>query len=421
MNITDRAYAIQLDEEDTLKQYRQQFHIPQHNGKDAIYLNGNSLGLQPKSTKDVLDTHMESWKNFAVEGWFKDQRWVDLHKSLCKLMAPIVGAQEHEVVLMNSLTVNLHLLMVSFYRPTDKRNKILIEGKAFPSDQYAVKSQIEFHGYDPKKALIEVKPDQTGVIDQRQIVNIIEKRGDEIALLLLGGVNYYTGQIMDMELITKHAHKKGITVGFDLAHAVGNIPLDLHEWKVDFAVWCTYKYLNSGPGAIAGAYIHESYLTDELRDRLPRLEGWWGVNLEKRFLMEDTFESYNSVQSWQVSTPAILSLVPIIPSLEIFKEVGMRNLRSKSMKLTGYLEQLLHTLETDKISITPPATIRGSQISVHIKKNGKKLYDELLNQGVICDWREPDVIRIAPVPLYNTFTDVYDFYEVLRNNLGLIE
>ncbi len=405
-------YAKKMDNKDDLAEYRQRFHIPPHGDGESIYLCGNSLGLQPRTVREAMERELHSWEKNGVEGHFKDTRWVSYHEDLGKLMAPIVGALEEEVVIMNTLTVNLHLMMVSFYRPTSTRYKIMIEGSAFPSDQYAMKSQLRFHGHE--NALIELYPREgEGHLRHEDIVESIVKHGDSLALVMLGGVNYYSGQVFDMEDITRVAHRVGAVVGYDLAHAVGNIPLNLHEWEVDFAVWCTYKYLNSGPGAIAGAFVHQKHLGKDLQ----RFAGWWGHDKSRRFLMEPDFVPMKTAEAWQLSNAPIFSMTPIRESLKIFNEVGMERLREKSMKLTGYLEFLLDSIDNDQIWISPPSEIRGCQISIHVRTNGKKLFDKLTEEGVICDWREPDVIRVAPVPLYNSFMDIYRFYRIMAKNL----
>ena len=416
MNYKDTAnFASELDAKDELRNYRNEFHIPlQKNGEEHIYMCGNSLGLQPKRTKQFLNQELDDWATFGVEGHFHAKNpWLPYHEFLAESYAKIVGAKSTEVVAMNTLTVNLHLMMVSFYRPTQKRHKIIIEGDAFPSDIYAVESQIKHHGFLPESSLIKLRPrDGESAIRTEDISAIIEREGDEIALIMLGGVNYYTGQVFDFEKITKIAHNKGINVGFDLAHAAGNIKLELHKWGVDFAVWCSYKYLNSGPGSVAGAFVHEKHHNTNL----PRFAGWWGHNKEERFKMLDKFNPIASAEGWQLSNPPILSLAAIRASLSIFDEVGMEKLLSKSKKLTDYLVFLLNSIETDRIEIITPKE-RGCQLSVRVKNGDKKLFDSITAKGVIADWREPDVIRIAPIPLYNSFQDVFKFYTILEEEL----
>ena len=405
-------FALSLDAKDELSNYRNEFHIPlQKNGEEHIYMCGNSLGLQPKRTKEYLNQELEDWATFGVEGHFHAKNpWMPYHEFLTESYAKIVGAKPTEVVAMNTLTVNLHLMMVSFYKPTDKRHKIIIEGDAFPSDIYAVESQIKHHGLSVETSLIKLRPrDGESAIRTKDIATIIEREGDEIALIMLGGVNYYTGQVFDFEKITKLAHAKGINVGFDLAHAAGNIKLELHKWDVDFAVWCSYKYLNSGPGSVAAAFVHEKHHNTNLN----RFAGWWGHNKEDRFKMPDNFVPITTAEGWQLSNPPILSLAAIRASLSIFDEVGMDKLVRKSKQLTDYLLFLLDSIETDRIDIITPKE-RGCQISIRVKKGNKELFDKITEKGVIADWRDPDVIRVAPVPIYNSFSDVFNFYNILK-------
>lgn len=408
-------FAQELDAKDELRKYREEFHIPlQKNGEEHIYMCGNSLGLQPKRTKEFLNQELEDWAIFGVEGHFHAKNpWMPYHEFLSESYAKIVGAKTTEVVAMNTLTVNLHLMMISFYRPTKKRHKIIIEGDAFPSDIYAVESQIKHHGFSTDTSLIKLRArDGEASIRTEDIAKIIEQEGNEIALIMLGGVNYYTGQAFEFEKITELAHLKGINVGFDLAHAAGNIKLELNKWGVDFAVWCSYKYLNSGPGSVAAAFVHEKHHNDNL----PRFAGWWGHNKEDRFKMPDNFFPITTAEGWQLSNPPILSLAAIRASLSIFDEVGMEKLFSKSKKLTEYLLFLLDTIESDRIEIITPKE-RGCQLSIRVKNGNKKLFDKITQKGVIADWREPDVIRIAPVPLYNNFTDIFNFYLILQEVL----
>lgn len=413
---TDRAFAEQLDREDPLAAYRERFHIPrQENGEEYLYFTGNSLGLQPKSTRSFVEQELDDWARLGVEGHFHAKNpWMPYHEFLAESTARMVGAHPHEVVVMNSLTVNLHLLMVSFYRPTKDRFKIVIEADAFPSDKYAVKSQLRFHGYDPETALIELRSESGDpVIPTSEILDLIDREGDEIALIMLGGVNYYTGQAFEMEKITRAGHAKGCTVGFDLAHGAGNLHLKLHEWGPDFACWCSYKYLNSGPGGLSGIFVHERHAgnTD-----LPRFEGWWGHNKANRFKMPDNFEAMHGAEAWQLSNPPILPLAALRASMEIFDEVGMPALRAKSEKLTGYFEYLIKELNTNQnvriITPTDPRQ-RGCQLSLQTMENGRVIFDRLTEKGVIADWREPDVIRLAAVPLYNRFVEVWEFVQLL--------
>ena len=416
MNYKNTAdFALSLDAKDELRTYRDTFHIPlQKNGEEHIYMCGNSLGLQPKRTKEYLNQELEDWATFGVEGHFHAKNpWMPYHEFLTESYANIVGAKPTEVVAMNTLTVNLHLMMVSFYQPTEKRHKIIIEGDAFPSDIYAVESQIKHHGFSPKTTLIKLRPrDGESAIRTEDIQTIIEREGDEISLIMLGGVNYYTGQVFDFENITKLGHAKGINVGFDLAHAAGNIKLELHKWGVDFAVWCSYKYLNSGPGSVAAAFVHEKHHSTNLN----RFAGWWGHNKEDRFKMPDSFNPIQSAEGWQLSNPPILSLAAIRASLSIFDEVGMDKLVAKSKELTNYLLYLFNTIDTDRIEIITPEE-RGCQLSIRVQNGNKTLFDSITEKGVVADWREPDVIRVAPIPLYNTFQDVFNFYNILKEEL----
>lgn len=411
------TFAQKLDQEDPLKEFRSRFHIPPHkDGTETIYFCGNSLGLQPKSVRSYIEQELKDWETLGVEGHFHAKNpWMPYHEFLTPKAAKIVGAKEHEVVHMNSLTTNLHLLMVSFYRPTKERYKILIEKTAFPSDQYAVQSQIRFHGFDPKVALLEMKPKNgEEILRIEDIEEYIRTKGHEIALILFGGVNYYTGQVLDMDRITDVGHKAGCIVGFDLAHAAGNIPLHLHDWNVDFGAWCSYKYLNSGPGGVSGIYVHENHSRNP---DIPRFAGWWGHDKKTRFLMGPDFVPMQTAEAWQLSNAPVLLMASLRASLDIFDEAGMDRLRKKSLILTGYLEYLIRDIKTDNfVLITPSdASQRGCQISIQTKRNGKDLFRKLNEAGVIADWREPDVIRIAPVPLYNSFLDVYQFAEILRN------
>jgi kynureninase len=416
MNYKNTAdFALSLDAKDELRKYRDKFHIPlQKNGEEHIYMCGNSLGLQPKRTKEFLNQELEDWATFGVEGHFHAKNpWMPYHEFLTESYAKIVGSKPTEVVAMNTLTVNLHLMMVSFYQPTEKRHKIIIEGDAFPSDIYAVESQIKYHRLSPATSLIKLRPrDGESAIRTEDIQTIIEREGDEISLIMLGGVNYYTGQVFDFENITKLGHAKGINVGFDLAHAAGNIKLELHKWGVDFAVWCSYKYLNSGPGSVAAAFVHEKHHATNLN----RFAGWWGHNKEDRFKMPDSFNPIQSAEGWQLSNPPILSLAAIRASLSIFDEVGMDKLVAKSKELTNFLLFLLDSIETDRIEIITPEE-RGCQLSIRVKNGNKILFDSITEKGVVADWREPDVIRVAPIPLYNSFQDVFNFYNIIKEEL----
>lgn len=415
--------ARRLDREDTLAGFRDQFHIPKTaDGREEIYLCGNSLGLQPKRTRDYVGEFLDDWQNMGVRGHFEPKHaWLPYHEFLTETMADLVGARPHEVVTMNSLTVNLHLMMVSFYRPTPNRYKILIEDHAFPSDTYAVASQLRHHGYDPKNALLTIKP-RSGeeLIRAEDLYELIAREGDSIALILLPGVQYYTGQVLDFAEITRLGHAKGCMVGFDLAHAVGNIPLALHDWNIDFACWCSYKYLNSGAGSVAGCFVHERHGRNT---ELPRFAGWWGHDKTTRFLMGPEFHAIATAEGWQLSNPPILSLAAIRASLDVFKEAGgMAALRKKSLQLTAYLEALLKAECGDHIRIITPENPeeRGCQLSLTVasdQMSGKVLHERIEAAGISCDWREPNVIRIAPTPLYNRYQDVYRFVEILKGLL----
>lgn len=417
---TDLNFAQQMDSDDPLSSYRDQFHIPQtKDDKDCIYFCGNSLGLQPKTTEGAVLQELKDWQAMGVEGhWNAKNPWLPYHEFLTKQYAGIVGAKPSEVVAMNTLTVNLHLMMVSFYRPVAERFKIVVERGAFPSDYYAVKTQIKYHGFDPAEGLIELTPrDGEDTLRTEDIEALIEKEGDNIALIMLGGVNYYTGQFYHLERITKAGHGKGCVVGFDLAHAAGNIPLKLHDWNVDFACWCSYKYLNSGPGSVAGCFVHERHGKDF---DLPRFAGWWGHDKETRFQMGPDFKAIEGAEGWQLSNPPILSLAAVKASLDIFTDVGMEALREKSLKLTGYMEFMFDSLNSDafKIMTSRNPEERGCQLSIVVHENGKQVHEALEAAGVICDWREPDCIRVAPVPLYNSFMDVYNFMQIFAVQIG---
>ena len=410
----------QLDANDPLRHFRERFHLPvQADGTPYLYLCGNSLGLQPKSTKPALEQELIDWAKLGVEGHFHAANpWMPYHELLTEQMAQVVGAKPIETVVMNTLSVNLHLMMVSFYRPTPERPKILIEYDAFPSDKYAVAAQLRFHGYDPDEHLIELRA-RNGeyCLRTEDIRQTIEEQGDRIALVLLGNPNYYTGQFFDMQRITKWGHARGCTVGFDCAHGAGNRPLDLHATGCDFAVWCTYKYLNSGPGSLGGCFVHERHAH---RSDLPRFTGWWGHNADTRFGMRDGFDPTPGAEGWQLSNPPILSMAAIKASLEIFAEAGMERIREKSILLTGYLEKLLEEIPTDRIEVITPKDPerRGCQLSIRVRNADKTLFAQITTAGIIADWREPDVIRVAPAPLYNTFEEVYRFAEKLKEMLS---
>ena len=415
-------FAKQLDAQDQLHKYKDEFIFPKVNGKKVIYFTGNSLGLQPIRTKAYVDEVMNDWANLAVEGHFYSEKpWWDYHERFATPLSKIVGAIPSEITVMNTLTVNLHLLMVSFYRPTTNRYKIICEEKAFPSDQYMFQSQVHFHGYKPEDALIEIKRREgEHNIRIEDVLAKIEEVGEELALVLIGGVNYYTGQVFDMKTITEAGHKAGAKVGWDLAHAAGNIKLQLHDWNVDFAAWCSYKYMNSGPGNASGCFIHERHHNNS---ELPRFAGWWGHNKERRFKMEPVFDPIHGADGWQISNLPVLSLAPYLASVEMFDEIGMDALISKRDKITSYLEFILHEIGKEADSnfevITPsnPAE-RASQLSVLLHGEGRSLFDYLMKNGVITDWREPNVIRLAPVPLYCSFEDMYHFGQILKAGIA---
>jgi len=415
------AFATQLDDQEPLKEFRGKFLIPQHNGRDAIYLCGNSLGLQPASAQQYITEQLNAWQQLGVEGWFNgNDPWLSYHKQLTGTLSAIVGAKENEVTVMNSLTVNLHLLMVSFYKPKDKRYKIIMEGGAFPSDQYALKSQVKFHGYDPKDAIIEIFPrDGEDILRTEDILETINNNAEELALVLFSGINYYTGQFFDMEAITKAAHQAGAIAGFDLAHAAGNVPVKLHDWDVDFACWCSYKYMNSGPGGISGIFVHEKHF-DNIT--LNRFAGWWGYRQDKRFLMASGFQAAQGADGWQVSTPPIMLMALHKASLDIFKQAGgIEVLRKKSELLTGYFEFVLNKINNNSGKeifriITPKnKSDRGCQLSIVCSHKAREIFDYLTTNGVIGDWREPNVIRLSPVSLYNSFKDVFIAGDILTS------
>jgi kynureninase len=414
-------FARQLDSEDKLNKYRDEFIFPKVNGKKVIYFTGNSLGLQPKRTRAYVDEVMDDWANLAVEGHFYAEKpWWDYHERLAKPLGKIMGALPSEITVMNTLTVNLHLLMVSFYRPTKERYKIICEEKAFPSDQYMFQSQVNFHGYKADDALIEIKRRKgEHNIRLEDVLAKIKEVGDELALVLIGGVNYYTGQVFDMKTITAAGHEVGAVVGWDLAHAAGNIKLDLHDWDVDFASWCSYKYMNSGPGNASGCFIHKKHHDNP---DLPRFAGWWGHNKERRFKMEPTFDPVHGADGWQISNIPILSLAPYLASVEMFDEIGMEAIIEKRDQITSYLEYILHEIDKEvegSFEIITPTNPdeRGCQLSVLLHGQGRSLFDYLMKNGVITDWREPNVIRFAPVPLYCSFEDMYDFGQILKGGI----
>ena len=417
------SFAQSLDENDILKDFRKEFIIPVENGKEQIYFLGNSLGLQPRQTSAYIQRILDGWSKHGVESFFMgDDPWMDYHEHFTKNFSVILGAKPSEITVMNNLTVNLHLMMVSFYRPDGKRNKIICEGKTFPSDQYMFESHIKHHALNPDDVLIEVNPREGEYgLRTEDIIATIEKYKDELALILFGGINYYTGQVMDMKAITEAGHKAGVKVGFDLAHCAGNIPLQLHEWDVDFACWCNYKYLNSGPGAVGGAYIHERYHNDE---NINRFAGWWGYKKETRFKMEKGFQPIDSAEGWQLSTPHMMLWAAVRSSLDIIAKAGWENIQAKRKLLNAYLWFVLDEINASQKEkqiefITPREEEQhGCQVSMLMLHKGKEVYDKLMSNGIYADWREPNVIRLAPVPLYNTFEEVWKFGEELKTILA---
>jgi kynureninase len=417
----DEAWALARDAADPLASFRSEFLIPPHGSGEQVYLCGNSLGLQPRATRQALIDELDDWAALAVEAHFRGKHpWMPYHELVRENLAELVGAQPGEVVAMNSLTANLHLMMVSFYRPTHERFKILIEENTFPSDHYAVESQIRFHGYDPASALIELEGDEgNGTISPAAIERALEEHGARIALVLLPGVQYLTGQVLELKRISELARRKGCVVGFDLAHAVGNVPVDLHDSGCDFAVWCSYKYLNSGPGAVAGCFVHERHA----RAALPRFAGWWGHDQASRFRMGPQFVPTPGADGWQLSNPPILALAPLRVSLEVFQRAGMARLRTKSKLLTGYLEALIRARLAGTLQVLTPSDPerRGCQLSLRViggRERGRALFEYLGSNGVVGDWREPDVIRISPAPLYNSFDDVLAFVRAVQGWSG---
>ena len=402
-----RLFAHSLDEQDFLADYRDSFHYPKNkNNKELIYFGGNSLGLQPKTVSGFLNKELSVWAGKGVLG--QEERWIEYHERLAKSTAKLVGAFTSEVVVMNALTVNIHLLLISFYQPNKSKYKIMIEKDAFPSDHYAVHSQIRLHGYEPDLALIELSPrEDEKILRHEDIISEIENHGDELALIYLGGVNYYTGQSFDLEKITKAGKKKGCMVGFNLAHSVGNVLMNLHDWGVDFSAWCTYKYLCAGPGSPSGVFIHDRHHEWDG----PRLLGWWGHNKDTRFEMPSKFEPINTSEGWQISNAPIMGMAPLLASMEIFNKAGMKSIRKKGKNLSSYMEYLINQFVPSVNIITPEA--RGCQLSLSVPK-GKKVYDYLLKNDVVCDWRNPDVIRVAPHPLFNRYIEIYDFVKILK-------
>ena len=414
-------YALSQDDVDVLHSFRERFHFPQHDGNDVLYFCGNSLGLQPRSASWLFQKELADWAKYGVEGHFQAENpWMYYHNQFSHSLARIVGADPTEVVAMNTLTVNLHLLMISFYRPTPQRYKIMMEAGAFPSDQYAMETQVKMHGFDPNEAIIELTPREgEHCLRDEDILQAIKDHGDQLACVMMGGVNYYTGQLFDMPAITKAAHEVGALCGFDLAHAMGNVPLQLHDWDVDFACWCSYKYLNSGPGGVAGIFVHEKHGNNP---ETLRLAGWWGNDESTRFKMKKGFIPAKGAASWQMSNAPVFNMIAHKSSLDIFDKTSIAQLREKSLKLTAYAAFLLQPLETAGIFeiITPKEPHRrGAQLSLLFKDKGRAAFDHLTAHGVIADWREPNVIRIAPVPMYNSFEDVYRFADLLQQFLNV--
>jgi len=413
-------FAREMDEKDPLAGFRSRFYFPKVDGREAIYFCGNSLGLQPKTTKEYIQKELDNWANLAVDGHFHgEDAWYHVRKKSKPALAEIVGAHEHEVVAMNNLSSNLHFLMVSFYQPTKERYKIITEAGAFPSDMYMLETQVKFHGLDPDQTIIELKPREGEyTLRTEDILKTISENQGQLALVMMGGLQYYTGQVFDMEAITAAGHAAGAKVGFDLAHAAGNVPLQLHDWGVDFATWCSYKYMNSGPGNISGIFVHERHA--ESPD-LPRFAGWWGHDEGQRFKMEKGFKPMFGADGWQLANSNVLALAAHQASLDIFQEAGMDRLRQKSELLTGYLEFLLREINGERgvIEIITPKNTneRGCQLSLLVKKGGKAVFDELYQNAIVGDWRHPNVIRIAPTPLYNSFLDVYRFAKILERSL----
>ncbi|MEO6166553.1 MAG: kynureninase [Chitinophagales bacterium] len=412
-------FAHQLDASDVLRKFRDQFHIPEINGKQVIYLAGNSLGLLPKKAREFAEQEFLDWQNYGVEAHFDAKNpWLYYHHFCEEALAKIVGASKEEVVAMGSLTANLHMLMVSFYRPNKERHKIMMEANAFPSDQYAMETQVRYHGFNPQDAIIEMKP-RTGefTVHTDDILDAIKEHGDQLATIMFSGVNYLNGQLFDLRAITDAGHKAGAIVGFDLAHAIGNVPLKLHEWNVDFACWCSYKYLNSGPGGVAGIFVHEQHADNP---ELPRFAGWWGNDEKTRFRMEKGFNPQPGAAGWQLSNAPVFPMAIHRASLEIYDAAGMENLRKKSELLTGYLEFIItefnqrHPEQALRIITPKDPAQRGCQLSLIATANGKEIFNNLADAGVITDWREPNVIRMAPVPLYNSFEEVWKVGEVLN-------
>jgi kynureninase len=413
---TSKETAIRLDAEDPLSDFRQRFHFPQHEGKDVIYFCGNSLGLQPKHTEALFAEELKNWKELAVHAWFDAKNpWISFTEDLRRSLSIVVGAKENEVTVMNALTVNLHLMLLTFYKPTSQRFKIIMEAGAFPSDQYAVETQVKHHGLDPDTTIIEIHPRaHEKTLRTEDILKLVDENKNELALVLLGGIHYYTGQLFDIQKITEAAHNAGAISGWDLAHVAGNVPIQLHDWNVDFAVWCNYKYLNSGPGSVGAAFVHERHLQTNVN----RLAGWWGNDEKIRFKMEKGYIPKQTASGWNVSTAQIFNCVGLKASLQIFDEAGIERIRAKSIQLTNYLEHLLHQLDNISFEIITPSNSneRGAQLSLFFKDKAKDIHNKITEKGIVTDYREPGVIRFAPAPLYCSYEDVFKFYEIIKHN-----
>ena len=413
------SFAQSLDESDGLKHFRKQFYFPKHEEKDVIYFCGNSLGLQPKNVEAAINTELQTWRDLAIEGYFKGENpWLFYHEFLRGSLAKIVGAKDSEVTVMNALTVNLHFMMLSFYKPSAQRYKIMMEAGAFPSDQYAVETQVKHYGLKPDDAIIEIAPREgEKIIREEDILLAIEQHKDSLALVLFGGINYYSGQLFDIEAITKATHKAGAVSGWDLAHVTGNVPTKLHDWNVDFAVWCSYKYLNAGPGAAGGIFVHERHAQNTGTERLA---GWWGNDEKVRFKMEKGFFAKPDASGWNLSTSQVFNMVALKASLELFDAAGIETMRTKSIALTGYLEFILKQLNSNSFEIITPNTIekRGAQLCLYFQQKGKEIHDELMRNGIVVDYREPGVIRVAPAPLYCSFEDVFKCGEIIQQVLN---
>lgn len=412
-------FAREKDKNDPLRKFRRQFYFPPFKKMKTIYLCGNSLGLMSKNVQPAIEQELEDWKELAIHGYMQAKNpWLYYQHQFKKSLSLIMGCREDEVTVMNALTVNLHLLMFSFYRPSKERYKIIMEAGAFPSDQYAVETQVKFHGYDTADAIIEIAPEPgEKLLRTENILQVIENNRDSLALVLMGGINYYTGQLFDIQAITEATHHVGAFAGFDLAHVAGNVPMHLHDWNVDFAAWCSYKYLNGGPGAVGGLYIHEKYALDPA---YPRLAGWWGNDEKLRFKMEKGFIPQQGAGGWNLSTAQVFNMVALKAALELFDKAGIENLREKSIALTGYLEFLIGQLKTENCEIISPSdpSARGAQLSLFFKERAKEIYTRLIEKGIVIDYREPGVVRVAPAPLYNSYEDVYRFYEILKEILN---